>query len=484
METATAGTVKSIPISPNTKLEEIFRVYDAQQKNRQNLKNSTAKERKAKLKKLVAAINEWRPKVEDAVYADLRKPKVETAYAEIYNSVSECKHAIENLDEWMAPKEVDTPLMFIGSSSKIVHEPKGMALLLTPWNYPFQMPVQHLVAAVAAGCSVIIKPSEFTPQTSAVVKAMLATVFAENEVAVIEGDHTISTELLKLKFDHIHFTGSPAVGKVVMHAAADHLTSVTLELGGKSPVIIDETANIDAAVKKITWGKLINCGQTCIAPDYVLVHDSKKDEFISKLIANIKKVFGDNPQKSEDISHIINNRHFNRIKGLLNDAVSQGAKIELGGQMDESDNYIAPTILSNVPFNSRVMQEEIFGPILPIIGYKNDSEVISLINGKEKPLALYIFSSKNSKQEFWLNNTTAGGTCINDNLVHISQPNLPFGGVNNSGIGKSFGYFGFKEFSNDRAVLKALHSGSVVMPLWQPYGKLTKTVTDFLIKYF
>ncbi len=484
METATATAVKDIPISPNTKLGEIFSVYDAQQKNRQNIKNSSAKDRKAKLKKLIAAINEWRSKIEDAVFADLRKPKVETGYAEIYNSVAECKHAIANLDDWMAPQEVDTPLLYIGSASKIVYEPKGMALLLTPWNYPFQMPVQHLVAAVAAGCSVIIKPSEFTPHTSAVVKAMLATVFPENEVAVVEGDHTVSTELLKLKFDHIHFTGSPAVGKVVMHAAAEHLTSVTLELGGKSPVIIDETANIDAAVKKITWGKLINCGQTCIAPDYVVIHESRKDEFITKLVANIKKVFGDNPQKSSDISHIINNRHFNRIKNLLNDAVHRGAKIELGGQSDESDNYIAPTILSNVALDSRVMEEEIFGPILPVISYKAESEVLNLINGKEKPLALYIFSAKGSKQDFWLNNTSAGGTCINDNLVHISQPNLPFGGVNNSGIGKSFGHFGFKEFSNERAVLKALHSGSVVMPLWQPYGKIAKSLTDLMIKYF
>lgn len=483
METATAPAVKNIPISPNTKLGEIFRIYDAQKKNAQNVKNSTAKERKAKLKKLVAVITEMRSKIEDAVYADLHKPKVETSYAEIYNTVSECRHAIANLDDWMAPHEVDTPLMFIGSSSKIVSEPKGTVLFLTPWNYPFQMPAQHLVAAIAAGCTAIIKPSEFTPHTSAIVKEVLGKVFAENEVAVIEGDHTVSTELLKLKFDHIHFTGSPAVGKVVMHAAADHLTSVTLELGGKSPVIIDETANIDAAVKKITWGKLINCGQTCIAPDYILIHESKKDEFVSKLVANIKKVFGEDAQKSKDISHIINNRHFNRIKRLLEDAVNKGAKIETGGQSDETDNFFAPTILTNVALDSKVMEEEIFGPILPVIAYKEESEVLNIINGKEKPLALYIFSAKGSKQDFWLNNTTAGGTCINDNLVHISQPNLPFGGVNNSGIGKSFGHYGFKEFSNERAVLKALHSGSVVTPLWQPYGKLAKTVTDFMIKY-
>jgi len=214
-----------------------------------------------------------------------------------------------------------------------------------------------------------------------------------------------------------------------------------------------------------------------------LIHESKKDEFVTKLVANVKKVFGENSQKSDDMGRIINNRHFGRIKGLLDDAVKRGAKVELGGNLDEQDNFIPPTILTNVTLDSRVMDEEIFGPILPVITYSVPGDALSVINGKEKPLALYIFSGNSKKQEFWLNSTSAGGTCINDNLVHITQPNLPFGGVNNSGIGKSFGYFGFKEFSNDRAVLKALHSGSVVTPLWQPYGKLAKTVTDLMIKY-
>jgi aldehyde dehydrogenase (NAD+) len=483
MEATTTG-VKTIPISPNTKLEEIFRIFNAQQKNRQTVKDHTVKERKAKLKKLIDTVTEYRTKIQEAVYADLRKPAVETDYAEIYNVLAECRHAIANLDDWAAQHDVDTPMLFIGSSSKIVYEPKGNALLMTPWNYPFSMPTQHLVAAVAAGCTAIIKPSEFTPHTSALVKEILGKVFAENEVAVIEGDYTVSTELLKLKFDHIHFTGSPAVGKVVMRAAAEHLTSVTLELGGKSPVIIDETANIDAAVKKITWGKFLNCGQTCIAPDYILVHDSKQQEFVTKLRDNVKRVFGDDPEKSADMGRIINNKHLIRIKGLLDDAVSKGAKIELGGQINDADNYIAPTIIDNVAQDSRIMQEEIFGPILPVLGYHNTEDALNVINGKEKPLALYIFSGNQKKQDFWLDNTTAGGTCINDNLVHITQPNLPFGGVNNSGIGKSFGLFGFREFSNERAVLKALHSGSVVAPLWQPYGKLAKFVADLMIKYF
>ena len=481
---ATINSVKNIPISPNTKLEEIIRIFNAQQKNRQAVKNTTSAERKAKLKKLIDVTTEYRTKIQDAIYADLRKPPIESDYAEIYNVITECRHAIKHLDEWTAEHEVDTPLLFIGSSSKIVYEPKGVTLILTPWNYPFMMPAQHLVAAVAAGCTVIIKPSEFTPHTSSLVKEILGKVFQENEVAVIEGDYTISSELLKLKFDHIHFTGSPAVGKVVMRAAAEHLTSVTLELGGKSPVIIDETANIDAAVKKITWGKYLNCGQTCIAPDYILVHDSKKEEFVSKLAANLKKVFGEDAEKSPDMGRIVNNKHFTRIKGLLDDAVSKGAKIEAGGNTNEADNYIQPTVISNVTPDSKIMQEEIFGPVLPVLSYHNTDEALNVINGKEKPLALYIFSGTSKKQDFWMNNTTAGGTCINDNIAQITQPNLPFGGVNNSGIGKSFGIYGFKEFSNERGVLKALHSGSVTQPLWQPYGKLAKFVADLMIKYF
>ncbi len=385
----------------------------------------------------------FRSKIEQAVLADLHKPAVETAYAEIYGVIAECRFAIANLDDWTAPHEVDTPLLFIGSASKIVFEPKGITLLLTPWNYPFMMPCQHLVSAVAAGCTAIIKPSEFTPHTSAIVKELLAEVFPENEVAVIEGDYTVSSELLKLKFDHIHFTGSPAVGKVVMRAAAEHLTSVTLELGGKSPTIIDETANIGAAAKKITWGKYLNVGQTCIAPDYVLIQESKKDEFLAALKARVNKIFGDKPEQSPDLGRIVNSRHYQRIKGLYDDAISRGAKLEFGGEFDAEQNFISPTALSNVPLDSKIMEEEIFGPILPVITYKTPQDALNIIDGKEKPLALYIYSGKSKNQDFWLNNTTAGGTCINDNVCHIVQPNLPFGGVNNSGIGKSRRLFRF-----------------------------------------
>lgn len=473
----------SIPTSSNDSVVEIHRIFELQKKNNLKLKTSSVDDRIARLKKMKQVCLDYREKIQQAVNQDLRKPAVETDYAELYNTIAEIKYTIANLRKWMTPHEVETPLLFVGSSSKVVFEAKGTCLILTPWNYPFQMPMQHLVTCVAAGNTAMIKPSEFTPHTSTLVKEIVSKIFAENEVAVIEGDYSVSSELLKLKFDHIHFTGSPAVGKVVMRAAAEHLTSVTLELGGKSPAIIDESANIEAAVKKLTWGKFLNVGQTCIAPDYILIHESKKAVFIQKFKDHLEKTFGSDMSKSMDLGRIVNNKHFNRLKGLLENATANGAKVVAGGQLDESQNYISPTLIDDVQLDSKIMQEEIFGPLLPILSFKNIDEAIALVNEKEKPLALYIFSSKSKVADYVVNNTSAGGTCINDNLVHITQPNLPFGGVNNSGIGKSTGYYGFKEFSNERAVLKALHSGSIATPLWQPYGKLTKFVTDMMIKY-
>lgn len=481
--TATQPMAKSIPISPNTKLEDIIRIFNLQQRNRQTAKNATVSERKAKLKKLIDTIFELRSQIEEALYKDLRKAKVESDFTEIYMVLTEARFAISNLSQWMSEVEVETPLAMLGSSSKVIYEPKGTCLILSPWNYPFQLPLVTLVSALAAGNTAIIKPSEYTPNTSAILKTLINKAFTEADVAVIEGDHTVSTELLKLKWDHIHFTGSPAVGKVIMRAAAEYLTPVTLELGGKSPAIIDETANISAAARKLTWGKWLNVGQTCIAPDYVLIQESKKDEFIKKMKEAITHSFGADPQASPDMARIVNNKNFHRVKGLLDEAVKGGAKIEVGGESTEGENYIAPTVLTNVDLGSKIMHEEIFGPVLPVVTYKNLDEAMSIVNAKEKPLSLYVFSSSSKNQKFVLNNSSAGGTCINDNLVHISNPYLPFGGVNNSGIGKSTGHFGFKEFSNERAVLKALHSGSVATPLFFPYGKVGQMVSDFLMKY-
>jgi aldehyde dehydrogenase (NAD+) len=481
METATATAAPTVPIAPNTKLEEILRIYDAQKKNFQNVKNTSVADRLKKIKKLRQVVLAKREKIQQALWADFHKPALQVDVSEIYPVIAEAKNFESNLYEWIAPKEVDTPLMLFGTNSKIIHEPKGAVLLLCPWNYPFQIPLKNMIAAVAAGNTVIIKPSEYTPNTDNIIREVVKEVFPENEVAVISGDHTISAELMNLRFDHIHFTGSPLHGKSVMKKAAETLTSVTLELGGKSPTIIDDTADLKATAKNFLWGKFLNSGQTCVAIDYVLIDEKKKDEFVSILKETIKNAYGDNPIDSPNDCRIVNSRHFGRVKKLLDDAIAKGAKVEIGAQSDATQNYLSPTVLTNITPDMLLMEEEIFGPIVPILTYKNIDEAIRIINSKEKPLALYIYSKSNKNQEYIINNTSAGATCINETMIHNGHINLPFGGVNNSGIGKSHGYYGFKEFINERPVLKAWNPPSNL--LLPPYKSFHKTLADFMLKY-
>jgi aldehyde dehydrogenase (NAD+) len=483
---AAAANLLSVPTAPNTASADIQRIYQLQLANRQTVKNTTAKQRKAKLKKLQEVILQYREKIQDAIYADFKKPKPETDLTELSPTLIEVRHAISDLDTWMRPVQVDTPLSYFGTSSKLVYEPKGTCLIIAPWNYPFNLCIIPLVGAIAAGNTVMLKPSEFTPHTSKVVKDMLKSIFAENEVAVIEGDYTVSAELLKLKFDHIFFTGSPAVGKIVMKAAAEHLTSVTLELGGKSPVIVDETVNVKMAAKRVAWGKFVNSGQTCIAPDYALVHSSKYNDFIEEFKKNISLSYGENEaaQQSDSFARVVNSKHYSRVKQLVQDAVEKGAKVQTGAKYDDGDNFIAPTVLTDVPNNAKILEEEIFGPVLPVIKYNSIEEAYSIINEKEKPLALYIFSGSNSNIENILQNTTAGGTAINDTLIHCSHPNLPFGGNNNSGIGNAHGYFSFKAFSHERAVMKQWNPKSSIENMYPPYTGFKKKMIEFVMRYF
>lgn len=481
MEVTVSAPAKSIPISPNTKLEEILRIYDAQQKNKQNVKDTTISARLKKIKKLRKTVLAHREEIQKALWADFHKPSLQVDITEIYPIISECKHFEANLDHWATPTEADTPLLLFGTYAKIIREPKGQVLLLTPWNYPFQIPIRNLVAAVAAGNVAIIKPSEYAPNTSAMIRKVLSEVFAENEVAIIDGDHTVSQELLKLKWDHIHFTGAPLHGKSVMKAAAENLTPVTLELGGKSPAIIDDTANLKATARNFLWGKFVNSGQTCVAVDYVLIDEKKKDEFISVLKDTIKAAFGENMQSSGDDCRIINARHYARVKRLLDDALSKGAKVEIGGGADANENYIAPTVLTNVTPDMLLMEEEIFGPLVPIVTYKTLDEAMRIINAKEKPLALYIYSGSWKNQDYIVNHTSAGATCINESMVHNGNSNLPFGGVNNSGIGKSHGEFGYKEFCNERPVLTAWSQPTKL--LLPPYKGWHKTLANIILKY-
>lgn len=460
---------------------ELFR---KQQAHQFVVGNSSHKERIAKLNALKKAIEAtYKDAIRDALYADFKKPSIETDVTEIYPVVSEIKFVTSHLKQWLSNQKVDTPLALIGTSSYIKYEPKGVCLIISPWNFPLNLTFGPLVSAIAAGNTVIIKPSEMTPNTSKVMATIVQSIFKEDEVALIQGDAETSQELLKLPFNHIFFTGSPAIGKLVMKAASEHLTSVTLELGGKSPTIIDETANLKSAAKKIAWGKFINCGQVCIAPDYILIHESIKNEFLREVKIQLETFYNNNAETSESYGRIVNQKHFKRLTNHLMDAKSKNATIEIGGNYSETDNFIEPTVISNLPEDATLMQEEIFGPILPIKTYKTIDEVIQYINSKEKPLALYIFSSSKKQINHIINNTRAGSTCINNNVLQYSNHHLPFGGSNNSGIGKSHGFFGFEEFSNKRSVLKQNFKGAMEL-LFPPYTDFKKKMADFTIKWF
>lgn len=471
-----------------TSLEkETERIFLAQKKNTQNLKNTTAKERIAKLKQLKKLILDHRKGLQEALYADFKKPAPDADLTEILPCLSSITHVTKSLRKWMKPKRVVTPLNMLLTAGKIYYEPKGVALIISPWNYPFNLTIDPLIYAIAAGCTAILKPSEMTPHSSAFMRQMLSKMFNEDEVAVVEGDAQAAQALLKLPFDHIFFTGSPMLGKIVMRAAAENLTSVTLELGGKSPVIIDQHTDVKDTAQKITWGKFMNCGQTCIAPDYLLVHESIKDQLIAEIAKNINHFYGNegktDVQESKDYTRIVNQRHFQRIKKLLDNALENGAEIETGGKLDEKDNFIAPTLLGNVKDGMEVMQEEIFGPLLPVISFKHLNEAYEFIQNKPKPLALYIFSKDKATQEEIIKHTTAGGTAINDTLVHIANPDLPFGGVNNSGIGKTHGFYGFQAFSNERSVLTQRVGWTMFKMLYPPYTAQKKKTIDTFSKF-
>jgi len=465
-------------------LKDITAVFNLQKANQYAVANQPISERRRKLKALKKAVEvTFRSAIQEALYKDMGKPKAEVDLTEIYPVTSEIKHALSHLNSWTRKQSVSTPLAFMGSSSSIQYEPKGVCLIISPWNFPVNLTIAPLVSAIAAGNTVIIKPSEMTPYISKVMKELIATVFEENEITLIEGAIQTSTDLLSLPFNHIFFTGAPAIGKVVMSAAAKNLTSVTLELGGKSPTIVDETASIKTAAKRIAWGKFVNAGQVCIAPDYIYVHKSKQEELVNEFTKVIKSFYGDNANQSESYTCIVNASHKGRVASMIDNAKEEGATVSYGGKVDEKSNAIEPTILTNVKMSSKVMQEEIFGPILPIIPYDSIEEVIDTINSKEKPLALYIYSKKAKNVNHILKNTRAGGSCVNNNAVHFFNNNLPFGGSNNSGIGKSHGVFGFQEFSNARGVLKQHIPGALEM-LMPPYTNFKETLINLTIKWF
>lgn len=465
--------------------ESINEVLFLQKSSLKRLRNSSVDERIAKLKMIEKYMLEHKQGLFDALYADYKKPSSEVIIAELLGVKREIAHIKSNLNAWLKPQKVSTPLLLMGTQGFVLMEPKGLCLIISPWNYPFNLSINPLLHAIAAGNSVILKPSELTPHTSLYIQKMISTLFDKSEVAVFEGDAHVSTYLLEQKFDHIFFTGSPAIGKVVMKAAAQHLTSVTLELGGKSPAIVGPTADIPSSAQKIAWGKFLNNGQTCIAPDYLFVHESNYFSFLGEFETTIQKFYNSENngiENSLDYARIVNKRHFQRIVHLLDDAKLKGAKVIFGGDINENDCYISPTVLTECTLDMDIMHEEIFGPILPVMTFKQESEIIDYLSKEEKPLALYIFSKDDDFTNYILHSTSSGTSVVNDCLIQFGHTELPFGGVNNSGIGKSGGKYGFIEFSNQKSVVKQYTN--LVKYFYPPYHLKSKWLIKQALKWF
>lgn len=434
--------------------DDIQRVFQLQKKQQKALRASTAEQRREKLQRFLDSVIAHEEEIIEAIRKDVRKPYHEVKKAEIEGTKKAIRDNMNNLEKWMAPKEVGSSLS-PDANGILMYEPKGVTLILGPWNYPFMLTMAPLAASLAAGNSAIVKLSDFTMNTSNIAAKVIRDAFDEKEVAIFEGEVEVATELLDQPFDHIFFTGSTNVGKIVMTAAAKHLASVTLELGGKSPTIIDSEYDLMDAAKKIAVGKFVNAGQTCIASDYLFIKKDVQDKFagILQTIVNAGFMEDDrNPDRSK-FTQIVNDRNFNRVKDLFDDAIEKGAEVVFGGVFDASERTISPTVLKNVTPDMKIMQEEIFAPILPMMNYEDIDEVIDYVNDRDKPLALYVFSHNQDLIDNVLQHTTSGNAAINDVVVHFSDVNLPFGGVNTSGIGSYHGVYGFKEFSHEKGVL-------------------------------
>ncbi len=406
--------------------------------------------RKRQLKLLKKAIIEKEDEITKALKKDLNKPALESYATEIGLVIKEIDLFVNTLEDLSKPKKVKTSLMHFWSQSYIYKDPYGVVLIFSPWNYPFQLLLLPLVGALAAGNTAVLKPSEFAPATANIIRKLIEDNFSKKYISVIEGDVKVSKALLKEKFNYIFFTGSKNVGKAVMRAAANNLTPVTLELGGKSPCIVSSDSNIDLAAKRIVWGKYMNAGQICVAPDYILIHKSIKDEFVDKAKKYIKQYYGENAEESSDYCRIINKNHFYRLKGLI----SENNRVLVGGKFIEENLYIEPTMIDKVSWDDPIMNEEIFGPILPVIEFKNMENIIDDIRNRPKPLALYIFSENQHLQERLLKELSFGGGCINDTIIHVSSAYLPFGGVGESGMGVYHGKSSFDTFTHKKSIIK------------------------------
>lgn len=428
------------------------------------------------LEKLKKAIQSYEKELTEALHQDLKKSSFEAYATEIGFVLDEIGHTLKHLSDWVKIDKVKTPVVHQPAQSYIQHEPYGVTLIIGPWNYPFQLQIAPLIGALAAGNCAVLKPSEFTPATSAILSKMIAEYFEPQYVTVVEGGIEVNQALLALQWDYIFFTGSTAVGKIIMRQAAEHLTPVTLELGGKSPCIVDENIDLEIAARRIVWGKFINAGQTCVAPDYLLVPEALKPGLFYHIKQALLQFYGEDPSKSPDYPRVIHSKHFERLNAFL----SEGSCV-VGGQTDINDLYIAPTVLDQITWDSPIMEEEIFGPILPVLSYNSLDEALDKINQGPRPLALYLFSDNEEVQDKVFNRVSFGGGCINDTVIHLANPNLPFGGVGGSGMGAYHGKFSFDTFSHAKSVVKRPLKMDIKLR-YPPYSKIKRAIVKQVIK--
>ena len=444
------------------------------------------RERKARVKLLMSAVSDFEQELLDALKTDLDKHEAEATLQEIYPLKKEAQYTISNLDRWMGKRYASTPLALFGTRHYVKAEPKGRVLIISPWNYPVMLTLRPLIGAIAAGNSVVVKPSEHTPTVSGVIKKLLESIFTEDIVKVELGGAEVAAKLTASHFNHINFTGGTNIGRLVMKSAAEHLCSVTLELGGKSPTIIDKSANLKNAALKIGWGKYMNAGQVCIAPDHLLIEKSIETEFTTALLNRITTMYGENPIDSPDLGKIINATHYNRILRLIKDATEKGATLHVPGgvlEMGAEKSKISPCILTGCTLDMAIMQEEIFGPVLPVLTWETREEAVAIILRNPYPLALYIFSSKSKNIDWFIDNTQSGSTAINEVVIQVANSDLPFGGIQSSGMGRSGGQEAFDSFSNLRSFVVQTLPFSFLSLALPPFKVLGITFSRFARKW-
>lgn len=433
--------------------------------------------------KQLKSIKKWikinESEIENALFEDLKKHPIEVGFGEIKIVLVEIQDAINQLHSWTYPRKVSTPLYLLGTRSEVRTEPKGVCLIMSPWNFPFNLTIGPLVSALAAGNCCILKPSEFTPKTSGLMQRMIQEIFPDEEVALVQGAVDVASALLDLPFDHIFFTGSPEVGKIVMKKAAEHLTSVTLELGGENPVIVDETANLSDTATKLAWNIGFNVGQSCVSSNYIFAHQSIIDQLCAKVESELHRMYQTTKKpisQNADYARLANNKQFEHVYSLIEDARTNGATITTLENSDAALRFVAPTILRNVSMQSHIMNKESFGPLAPFISYQNVKEAYDYILSKPKPLASYLFTSNKKNREQFLKTISSGLTVINDTAIPFIHNALPFGGVNYSGIGKSHGIDGFKAFSNEKAVTYQRTGFTIPKLIYPPYTNFKRTL--------